>query len=148
MVSSTNKPLRIFVIANEPGNNKWLSRHFSSRHPSDNTLCDDEARWWPLWYEYVLDKDHVLVYRARILLRPARKPDLKKNILWTDSIHLIDPSCFLHEPFDLMLVRMLSNLNNTSPWLIGNFYSLVVPFQALFLLHFPLLQTHHMLRCI
>ena len=31
---------------------------------------------------------------------PTRKPDLKKYILWTDYIRLIDPSCFLHGPFD------------------------------------------------
>ena len=73
---------------------------FLSRHPSDNNLFNDEARWWPLWYEYVLDKDDVPVYGARILLGPTRKPDLTKYILWTDSIHLTDPSCFLHGPFD------------------------------------------------
>ena len=72
---------------------------FLSRHPSDNTLCDDAARWWPLWYEYVLDKNNVPVYGARILFGPTRKPDLKKYILWTDSIHLTDPSCFLHGRF-------------------------------------------------
>ena len=73
---------------------------FLSRHPSDNTLCDDAARWWPLWYEYVLDKINVPVYGARILFGPTRKLDLKKYILWTDSIHLTDPSCFLHGPFN------------------------------------------------
>ena len=71
-----------------------------SRNPSDNTLCDDAARWWPLWYEYVLDKINVPVYGARILFGPTRKLDLKKYILWTDSIHLTDPSCFLHGPFN------------------------------------------------
>ena len=73
---------------------------FSSRHPSENNLCDDEARWWPLLYECVLDKDDLLVNGARILLGPNQKPDLKKFILWTDSIHLTDPSCFLHRPFN------------------------------------------------
>ena len=55
---------------------------FFSHHPSDNTLCDDAARWWPLWYEYGLDKNNVPVYGARILLEPTRKPDLKKYILF------------------------------------------------------------------
>ena len=71
-----------------------------SRHPSHYTLCDDEARWWPSWYEFVSDKDNVLVYGARLLFGPTRKPDLKKYTLWTDSIHLTDPSCFLYGPFD------------------------------------------------
>ena len=51
-------------------------------------------------YEYVLDKDDVLVYGARTLLRPNQKPDLKKFILWTDYIHLTDSSCFFHGPFN------------------------------------------------
>ena len=29
---------------------------FLSCHPCDNYLCDDNARWWPLWYEYIMDK--------------------------------------------------------------------------------------------
>ena len=37
---------------------------FLLRHPSDNNLYDDEARWWSLWYEYVLDKNNVPVYGA------------------------------------------------------------------------------------
>ena len=55
---------------------------FLSRHPSDNNLCDDETRWWPLWYDYVLDKDDVPVYGARILFGPTRKPDLTKCIFF------------------------------------------------------------------
>ena len=101
MVSRTNEPPRDFTITNEFGNDRWLSCHiFVSRHPSDNTLCNDAARWWQLWYEYVLDKNNVPVYGARILFEPTRKPDLKKYVLWTDSIHLTDSSYFLHEPLN------------------------------------------------
>jgi len=25
---------------------------FISRHPDDSNLCDDTARWWPLWHKY------------------------------------------------------------------------------------------------
>ena len=35
-----------------------------------------------------------------MLFGPKRKPDSKKYILWTDSVHLTDPSCFLHGPFN------------------------------------------------
>lgn len=28
------------------------------------------------------------------------KPELEKNIFRTDSIHLTDQSCYIHEPFD------------------------------------------------
>ena len=73
---------------------------FLSRHPDDGKLCDDKARWWPLWYEYVNNLDNVPVYGARILLGPKRKPDPDKYILWTDSIHLIVTSCYLHGHFN------------------------------------------------
>ena len=39
---------------------------FLSRHPSDNTLRDDAACWWPLWYTYILDKNNVPFYGARL----------------------------------------------------------------------------------
>ena len=35
-----------------------------------------------------------------MLFGPKRKTDSKKYILWTDSVHLTDPSCFLHGPFN------------------------------------------------
>ena len=54
----------------------FLSRHTSALH-----LCDENCRWWSLWYEYVLDKDNIHVYGTRILLGPNRKPNLKKCIL-------------------------------------------------------------------
>ena len=34
-----------------------------------------------------------------MLFGPKRKPDLSKYILWTDSVHLTDSSCYLHGPF-------------------------------------------------
>ena len=88
---------------------------FSSRHPSENNLCDDEARWWPLLYECVLDKDDLLVNGARILLGPNQKPDLKKFILWTDSIHLTDSSCFFHGPFNFDTRSYVVKPKNISP---------------------------------
>ena len=44
--------------------------------------------------------DNVPVYGARILLGPKRKPDPDKYILWTNSIHLTNTSCYLHGPFN------------------------------------------------
>ena len=73
---------------------------FMSRHPDDVILCDDKARWWPLWYEYTNNLDNVPIHRARILFRQKRIPDPNKYILWTDSIHLTDTSCYLHGPFN------------------------------------------------
>ena len=54
---------------------------FLSRHTSDCHLCDENSRWWPLWYEYIFDKDNIPVYGSRILLGPKRKPNLKKYSL-------------------------------------------------------------------
>ena len=72
---------------------------FLFRHTSGLHLCGDNSRWWSLWYEYVLDKDNIHVYGSRILLEPNLKPNLKKYILSTDSVHLIDSSCYIHGPF-------------------------------------------------
>ena len=46
---------------------------FLSRHPSDNHLCDDNARWWPLWYEYILDEKNILVYGSSKKMGPNQK---------------------------------------------------------------------------
>ena len=73
---------------------------FLSRHPDDNHLCDDVARWWPEWHEYLLNDDNIPVYGSRMLFKPNRKPNLAKYMLWTDSIHLSDSSCFIHGPFN------------------------------------------------
>ena len=35
-----------------------------------------------------------------MLFGPKRKPDSKKYILWIDSVHLTDLSCFLHGPIN------------------------------------------------
>ena len=76
---------------------------FISRHPNDNSLCDDKARWWPLLREYKNDKNDITIYGAHMLFGPKHKPDSNKHILWTDSIYLTDPSSYLHGPlnFDL-----------------------------------------------
>ena len=73
---------------------------FLSRHPNDNNICDDNARWWPLWHEYEHDKSGVPIYGARMLLGPKREPHSNKYILWTDSVHLTDPLCYLHGHFN------------------------------------------------
>ena len=73
---------------------------FISRHPKDNDLCDDKARWWPLCHEYKNDTNNVPIYGARMLFGPKRKPDSTKYILWTDSVPLTDPSCYLFGPFN------------------------------------------------
>ena len=73
---------------------------FLSRHPDDNHLCDDAARWWPEWHEYSMNDENIPVYGSRMLFKPNRKPDLKKYMLWSDSVHLNDSSCFIHGPFN------------------------------------------------
>ena len=72
---------------------------FLARHPDDNHLCDGVARWWPEWHEYKLNDDNIPVYGSRMLFKPNRKPNLSKFMLWTDSIHLSDSSCYIHGPF-------------------------------------------------
>lgn len=72
----------------------------TSQYPNDNNLCDDKARWWPLWHEYKNDKNDVPIYSVRMLFGPKHKPDSNKYILRTDSIHLTDPSCYLHGTFN------------------------------------------------
>ena len=67
---------------------------FISRHPNENNLCDDKARWWPLWHECKNYKNDIPIYRARMLFGPKRRPDSNKYILWTDSVHLTDPSYY------------------------------------------------------
>ena len=43
--------------------------------------------------------DNYFIYNARILFRSKCKPDPRKFILWTDSIHLTDFPCYSHGPF-------------------------------------------------
>ena len=55
---------------------------FLSRHPVNNHICDDKARWWTEWREYYLDNENVPVYGARILFSPKRKLDERKYMVW------------------------------------------------------------------
>ena len=71
-----------------------------SHHSSDNNLCDDNSRWLLLWYECVLYKNNIPVYGTRILLEPNWKPNTKKYILWKDSAHLSNLSCYIHGNFN------------------------------------------------
>ena len=72
---------------------------FLSRHLDDNHLCDDVDRWWSEWHEYSLNDENIPVYGSRMLFNSNRKPNLTKYMLWTDSVHLIDSTLFIHEPF-------------------------------------------------
>ena len=69
---------------------------FLTRHPDDKRLCDDKAQWWPEWHEYKLVSHNVPVYGAHMLFSPERKPNPKKYMLWSDSIHLTDSKYFIH----------------------------------------------------
>ena len=73
---------------------------FLSHHLADKYHCDDTNHFRPEWYEYYLNDVNIPVYGARILLDPKRKPDLAKYMLWSESVHLTDPSCLIHEPFN------------------------------------------------
>ena len=35
-----------------------------------------------------------------MLFSPKRKPDLTKYLVWSNFIHLTDPSCFIYDPFN------------------------------------------------
>ena len=71
-----------------------------SHHSSDNNLCDDNSSWLLLWYECVLYKNNIPVYGTRILLGPNWKRNTKKYILWTYSIPLSYPSCYIYGSFN------------------------------------------------
>ena len=73
---------------------------FLYRHPTDKNLCDDVTRWQPEWPEYFSDDSNIPVYGSRMVFSPRRKPDLTKYMLWTDSVHLADISCFLRWPLN------------------------------------------------
>ena len=73
---------------------------FISQHQDDSHLCDNTARWWPLWCEYKNDENNFSLYGTRILFGPKRKHNPSKYILWTDSVHLTDCSCCLNCPFN------------------------------------------------
>ena len=73
---------------------------FLSRHSTDKYLCDDAVRWGSERHEYYLDDSNNPVYGVRIPFNSRRKSDLTKYMLWTDSVHLTDSSCFLYRPFN------------------------------------------------
>ena len=73
---------------------------FLSRHPDDNHLCDDITRWWPEWHAYSLNDENIPVYGLPMLFKPNIKPNLAKYMLWTESVHLTDSSCFIHGSFN------------------------------------------------
>ena len=73
---------------------------FLARHPRDKQLTDDFARWWPEWHEYTIGADNIPDFGQRVLFHPLRKPNLSKFRLWTDTVPLSDPNCYLQGPFD------------------------------------------------
>ena len=73
---------------------------FLLRHSSDNHLCDDNAKRWSFWYEYVMDKKNIHIYEARMVFRLPRKPNEKMYILWTYFIRLTGSSCSIRRPFN------------------------------------------------
>ena len=73
---------------------------FIARHPDDKHLYDDKDRLCPKWHEYKIDSNNVPVHGARILFSPKRKPNPKKCILWSDSVHLIDSKFIIHGLFN------------------------------------------------
>ena len=70
-----------------------------ARHPCDNKKIDDDARWWPEWHEYTIGTDNIPDFGQRVLFHPLRKPPLDKYRLWTDTIPLSGPNCYLSSPF-------------------------------------------------
>ena len=129
----------MFKLNIEPQTTRDYHFTFLSRYPSDNHLCNDTSRWWLLQYEYVLDTNNIPIHGARILLGPNRKPNIKKYILWTDFVHLSNPSCYIYGPLTLILAPILLKPTNILLYVIGNFFSLLVPLSVLFYI-FSLLQ--------
>ena len=74
---------------------------FFSRHLADKKICDDVSGWWSKWNEYYLRDTNIPVYGTRVFFGQKRKPDLTKYMLWTDTVHLTDPSCFIHESISI-----------------------------------------------
>ena len=69
---------------------------FVSRHSADKHFYNNISRWWLEWNEYYLDEENFPVYGSCMLLNPNRKPNLTQYMLWTDSVHLLDPIFFIH----------------------------------------------------
>ena len=72
---------------------------FLARHSSDNEKKDNATRWWPEWYEYTIGADNIPIFGKRVLFQPHRKSDLAKHRLWTDTVPLSNPNCFLSGSF-------------------------------------------------
>ena len=83
----------------DPVNTGHYLCSFLARHPSDNKKKDNVARWWPEWHEYTTGDDNIPIFGKRVLFHPHRKPDLAKHRLWTDTVPLSNPNCFLSGPF-------------------------------------------------
>ena len=47
-----------------------------------------------------MNDENIPVYGSRMLLNRIENHDLKKYMLWSDSVHLTDLSCFIHGPFN------------------------------------------------
>jgi hypothetical protein len=73
---------------------------FYGRHPSDDIESDCEARWWPLWHEFVISADGVIDYGKRVLIPPSQKVNLHDVIPWGECVTLTDASVCLLGPFN------------------------------------------------
>ena len=108
-------------------------------------MCNNNTRWWPLWYVYCLDENNISGCGARIVSGFNRKPNPKNYILWTDSVHLTDPSCFIHGLFNFDPRSGVIRLKHMLFLVIRIFFSIVVPLWTLFILFFLLLQVQSLL---
>jgi hypothetical protein len=73
---------------------------FYGRHPSDDIESDCEARWWPLWHEFVISADGVIDYGKRVLIPPSQTVNLHDVIPWGECVTLTDASVCLLGPFN------------------------------------------------
>ena len=74
---------------------------FFQRHPKDNGLPDNHARWWPEWRELEWSTDHsVYEFGERILFQPRQKPNLEKYGKFGIDIDLTKEGVTLVGPFD------------------------------------------------
>jgi hypothetical protein len=77
--------------------------HFYGRHPSDDSDSDCEARWWPLWHEFVIADDGVIDYGKRVLVPPSQSIDKRQLLPWGECVTLLDQSLCLLGPFDFWI---------------------------------------------
>jgi PAS domain-containing protein len=76
--------------------------HFYGRHPSDDSDSDCDARWWPLWHEFVIAADGVIDYGKRVLVPPSQPVDQRQLLPWGECVTLLDQSIRLLGPFDFL----------------------------------------------